>query len=125
MESQEIEEYEDRMSLGVIVKKFDCARRLLPQLTRSVDPQLVKDNKDALISVLTEIFELIDTNADGHVDEAEGTSLGLAMGETAEEAAESWHDMMRDMDEQGDRNGMVELNGAPPDGGKPLSHCAD
>lgn len=73
--------------------------------------QLVKDNAEVLIVVLTEIFELIDANGDGHIDESEGKSLGLAMGETEEEAAESWHDMMKDMDALGDCNGMVEMNG--------------
>jgi hypothetical protein len=76
--------------------------------------QLVKNDPEVLTEVLTEIFNLIDANGDGHISEIEGKSLGLAMGESEEEAAESWNDMMRDMDDLGDRNGMVELEGATP-----------
>ena len=50
----------------------------------------------------------MDSNGDGHVDEAEAKQLSTAMGETKEEAQESWDDMMMDMDT--DHNGMVELH---------------
>jgi len=65
-----------------------------------------------IVPVLKEVFDLMDLNGDGHIDEEEGKALGLALGETPEEAKESWEDMMRVMDGEGDfqeRNGMVEL----------------
>merc|ERR1711998_763761 len=51
--------------------------------------------------VLTEIFQLMDENGDQAIDEAEGVAIGMAMGETEEQAKKSWIAMCKDMDDDG------------------------
>merc|ERR1711868_95821 len=58
-------------------------------------------------TVLTEIFELMDDNNDKHIDENEGVAIGMAMGETEEQARKSWKAMCKDMDDDG--NTTIEL----------------
>merc|ERR1711912_208796 len=57
--------------------------------------------------VLTEILRLMDDNGDEHIDESEGVAIGMAMGETEEQAKKSWRAMCKDMDDDG--NTTIEL----------------
>merc|ERR1711869_189173 len=57
--------------------------------------------------VLTEIFELMDDNGDKAIDESEGVAIGMAMGESEEQAKKSWIAMCKDMDDDG--NTTIEL----------------
>merc|ERR1712138_167150 len=57
--------------------------------------------------VLTEIFELMDDNNDKKIDQDEGIAIGIAMGETPEQAKKSWKAMCKDMDD--DQNTTIEL----------------
>merc|ERR1719473_2356058 len=57
--------------------------------------------------ILTEIFELMDDNGDKAIDESEGVAIGLAMGESEEQARKSWKAMCKDMDDDG--NTTIEL----------------
>merc|ERR1712094_122231 len=57
--------------------------------------------------VLTEIFELMDDNGDKAIDESEGIQIGMAMGESEEQAKKSWQAMCKDMDDDG--NTTIEL----------------
>merc|ERR1739841_333058 len=57
--------------------------------------------------ILTEIFDIMDDNGDKKIDEDEGVAIGMAMGETAEQARKSWGQMCKDMDE--DANTTIEL----------------
>ena len=61
----------------------------------------------AIEGILTEIFELMDDNGDKKIDQDEGVAIGVAMGETAEQAKKSWAQMCKDMDE--DENTTIEL----------------
>merc|ERR1712094_38162 len=51
--------------------------------------------------VLTEIFELMDDNGDKAIDESEGVAIGMAMGESEEQAKKSWIAMCKEMDDDG------------------------
>merc|ERR1712164_124817 len=51
--------------------------------------------------VLTAIFELMDDNGDKAIDESEGVAIGMAMGESEEQAKKSWIAMCKDMDDDG------------------------
>merc|ERR1711966_405190 len=51
--------------------------------------------------ILTEIFELMDDNGDHAIDEGEGIAIGMAMGESEEQAKKSWIAMCKDMDDDG------------------------
>merc|ERR1712054_405665 len=51
--------------------------------------------------ILTEIFKLMDDNGDMKIDESEGVAIGMAMGETEEQAKKSWIAMCKDMDDDG------------------------
>merc|ERR1712010_55473 len=57
--------------------------------------------------VLTDVFNLMDDNRDGHIDESEGVAIGMAMGESEEQAKKSWKAMCKDMDDDG--NTTIEL----------------
>merc|ERR1711988_1356545 len=57
--------------------------------------------------VLTEIFNLMDDNNDKHIDENEGVAIGMAMGESEDQARKSWKAMCKDMDDDG--NTTIEL----------------
>merc|ERR1711966_433515 len=57
--------------------------------------------------ILTEIFELMDDNGDHAIDENEGVAIGMAMGESEEQAKKSWKAMCKDMDDDG--NTTIEL----------------
>merc|ERR1719231_2060980 len=57
--------------------------------------------------VLTEIFDLMDDNNDKSIDETEGIAIGMAMGETEDQAKKSWKAMCKDMDDDG--NTTIEL----------------
>merc|ERR1712227_446085 len=57
--------------------------------------------------VLTEIFDLMDDNNDKSIDETEGVAIGMAMGETEDQAKKSWKAMCKDMDDDG--NTTIEL----------------
>merc|ERR1712046_389902 len=57
--------------------------------------------------VLTEIFKAMDDNGDMKIDESEGVAIGMAMGETEEQAKKSWIAMCKDMDDDG--NTTIEL----------------
>merc|ERR1712205_147878 len=57
--------------------------------------------------VLKEIFKLMDDNGDMKIDESEGVAIGMAMGETEEQAKKSWIAMCKDMDDDG--NTTIEL----------------
>merc|ERR1711934_902652 len=57
--------------------------------------------------VLTAIFELMDDNNDKAIDESEGVAIGMAMGESEEQAKKSWKAMCKDMDDDG--NTTIEL----------------
>merc|ERR1711908_226412 len=57
--------------------------------------------------VLTEIFDLMDDNNDKSIDETEGIAIGMAMGESEEQAKKSWKAMCKDMDDDG--NTTIEL----------------
>merc|ERR1711890_181316 len=57
--------------------------------------------------VLTDIFNLMDDNGDKAFDEGEGVAIGMAMGETEEQAKKSWIAMCKDMDDDG--NTTIEL----------------
>merc|ERR1711912_38367 len=57
--------------------------------------------------VLTEIFDLMDDNNDKSIDETEGIAIGMAMGETEDQAKKSWQAMCKDMDD--DENTTIEL----------------
>merc|ERR1711924_509021 len=57
--------------------------------------------------VLTDVFNLMDDNKDGHIDEDEGVAIGLAMGESEEQARKSWKAVCKDMDDDG--NTTIEL----------------
>jgi len=43
----------------------------------------------------------MDTNGDEQIDQEEGVAIGMAMGETADQAAKSWKAMCKDMDDDG------------------------
>merc|ERR1711988_334520 len=60
-----------------------------------------------IVPVLTEIFELMDDNNDKKIDETEGIAIGMAMGETEDQAKKSWQAMCKDMDD--DENTTIEL----------------
>merc|ERR1711907_216182 len=62
---------------------------------------------EAIKPLLTEIFELMDENGDGSIDETEGIAIGKAMGESEEQAKKSWKAMCKDMDDDG--NTTIEL----------------
>merc|ERR1712031_45557 len=62
---------------------------------------------DKIEPVLTEIFELMDTNGDKCIDEDEGVAIGMAMGESEDQAKKSWKAMCKDMDDDG--NTTIEL----------------
>merc|ERR1712178_2462 len=62
---------------------------------------------DKIEPVLTEIFTLMDANGDKCIDEDEGVAIGMAMGETEEQAKKSWKAMCKDMDDDG--NTTIEL----------------
>jgi len=51
--------------------------------------------------VLKEIFQLMDDNGDQAIDEGEGIAIGMAMGESEEQAKKSWIAMCKDMDDDG------------------------
>merc|ERR1711970_679917 len=57
--------------------------------------------------VLKEIFQLMDDNGDKAIDESEGVAIGMAMGESEEQAKKSWIAMCKDMDDDG--NTTIEL----------------
>merc|ERR1712054_253357 len=57
--------------------------------------------------ILTEIFKLMDDNGDEKIDESEGVAIGMAMGESEEQAKKSWKAMCKDMDDDG--NTTIEL----------------
>merc|ERR1711967_213291 len=57
--------------------------------------------------VLKEIFQLMDDNGDQKIDESEGVAIGMAMGESEEQAKKSWKAMCKDMDDDG--NTTIEL----------------
>merc|ERR1711934_11768 len=57
--------------------------------------------------VLTAIFDLMDDNGDKAIDESEGVAIGMAMGESEEQAKKSWIAMCKDMDDDG--NTTIEL----------------
>merc|ERR1712178_413358 len=67
----------------------------------------VKDDPSAIEGVLTEVFELMDDNNDKHIDEGEGVAIGMAMGESKDQALKSWQAMCKDMDDDG--NTTIEL----------------
>merc|ERR1711918_254005 len=56
--------------------------------------------------VLKDIFDLMDDNHD-KIDQDEGIAIGVAMGETEEQAKKSWAAMCKDMDD--DENATIEL----------------
>merc|ERR1712167_445082 len=58
--------------------------------------------------ILKEIFRLMDTNNDQSIDEDEGVAIGMAMGETKDQAKKSWAAMCKDMDDDG--NTAIELD---------------
>merc|ERR1711988_872731 len=62
---------------------------------------------EKIVPVLTEIFDLMDDNNDKSIDESEGVAIGMAMGETEEQAKKSWIAMCKDMDDDG--NTTIEL----------------
>merc|ERR1712022_3239 len=51
--------------------------------------------------ILVDIFNLMDDNGDQKIDETEGVAIGMAMGETKEQAKKSWVAMCKDMDDDG------------------------
>merc|ERR1711934_121773 len=51
--------------------------------------------------ILVDIFNLMDDNGDQKIDETEGVAIGMAMGESKEQAKKSWVAMCKDMDEDG------------------------
>merc|ERR1711924_92617 len=53
--------------------------------------------------ILMEIFKLMDDNGDGEIDKSEGVAIGMAMGESEEDAAKSWEHMCKDMDNDKDQ----------------------
>jgi len=53
--------------------------------------------------VLEEIFEIMDKNKDGKIDNEEGVAVGIAMGEDAETAKKSWQGITNDMDADGNQ----------------------
>jgi len=53
--------------------------------------------------VLEEIFDLMDKNKDGKIDDEEGKAVGIAMGESEEKAAQSWVGITNDMDADGNK----------------------
>merc|ERR1711871_1681725 len=57
--------------------------------------------------ILVDIFNLMDDNGDQKIDETEGVAIGMAMGETKEQAKKSWAAMCKDMDDDG--NTAIEL----------------
>merc|ERR1712185_643704 len=57
--------------------------------------------------ILIDIFNLMDDNGDQKIDETEGVAIGMAMGETKEQAKKSWVAMCKDMDDDG--NTTIEL----------------
>merc|ERR1712086_611510 len=59
--------------------------------------------------ILTDIFELMDKNADGYIDGDEGVLAGLAMGETKEAASKSWERMSRDIAGNINGDGLISL----------------
>merc|ERR1712072_441596 len=67
----------------------------------------VGDGKE-IEGVLKEIFELMDKNHDGSIDQDEGIAIGVAMGESEEQAKKSWKHMVKDMDDV-DANQCIEL----------------
>merc|ERR1712159_345202 len=53
--------------------------------------------------VLEEIFDLMDKNKDGKIDDEEGKAVGIAIGESEEKAAQSWVGITNDMDADGNK----------------------
>merc|ERR1711887_99507 len=76
------------------------------QQTDKMAAETVGDGK-AIEPVLEEIFKLMDKNSDGSIDQEEGVAIGMAMGETEEQAKKSWKAMAKDMDD--DENATIEL----------------
>merc|ERR1711966_576037 len=65
------------------------------------------DDGEKITGILTEIFDLMDDNGDKAIDESEGVAIGMAMGESEEQAKKSWIAMCKDMDDDG--NTTIEL----------------
>merc|ERR1712072_606909 len=80
------------------------------QLRASMAAQTVgESDKVAIDAILKDIFQLMDANNDGSIDQDEGVAMGQAMGESAEQAKKSWKAMAKDMDD--DENATIELEG--------------
>merc|ERR1712086_321244 len=61
-------------------------------------------------AILGEIFTLMDDDSNGKIDESEGVAIGMAMGETREQAKKSWTAMVKDMDDEATKDGEIELS---------------
>merc|ERR1712196_581417 len=64
-------------------------------------------NGEKIEPILKEIFKLMDDNNDQSIDQSEGVAIGMAMGESEEQAKKSWIAMCKDMDDDG--NTTIEL----------------
>merc|ERR1712072_1438936 len=62
----------------------------------------VGDGKE-IKGLLEEIFEIMDKNKDGKIDNEEGVAVGIAMGEDEETAKKSWKGITNDMDADGNQ----------------------
>merc|ERR1712094_89529 len=73
---------------------------------RKMSAETVGDG-EKITGILTDIFQLMDDNGDEAIDESEGVAIGMAMGESEEQAKKSWKAMCKDMDDDG--NTTIEL----------------
>merc|ERR1711959_734471 len=74
----------------------------------SIMAATVKDDPSKIEGVLTEVFRLMDANNDESIDQEEGCAIGVAMGESEDQALKSWKAMCKDMDD--DENTTIELS---------------
>jgi len=77
--------------------------------TEQLETVCDNDNWDkVVVPLLTQIFELMDENQDGSVDDDEGSLMGIAMGEDEDRARRSFLAMCQDMDDDGNTSIEIE-----------------
>jgi hypothetical protein len=86
-----------------------CARKRLQNRTKDSICTVGESDGVDFTKILTDIFELMDKNADGYIDGDEGVLAGLAMGETKEAASKSWECMSRDIAGNINDDGLISL----------------
>merc|ERR1711998_62157 len=71
------------------------------QYGQQVEPGEKVGEGEKIKPILREIFDLMDDNGDQKIDGREGIAIGMAMGESKDQAKKSWTAMCKDMDDDG------------------------